>query len=67
MAMVDVQVHDMGHIAWCRVEWVADVGSYGSNLGGGSVGTVCGHDWLSLGIPSLVVGARVLWVAPRVV
>ena len=67
MAMVDVQVHDMGHFAWCRVEGVADVGSYGSDLSGGSVGTACGRDWLVPGIASLVAGARASWGALRVV
>ena len=51
----------MGCVAWCRVEGVADVGSYGSNLmqeGGSSVGMVCGHDWLVPGIALLVAGGR---------
>ena len=65
--MVDVRVRDMGCIAWCRVEGVADMGSYGSDLSGGSAGMACGRDWLALGIVSLVVGARVSWGASRVV
>ena len=66
-ARVDVWVHDMGCIVWCRVEGVADVGSYGSDLSGGSVGTACGRDWLVPGIASLVAGARASWGALRVV
>ena len=49
---------------------VVNVVPSGFNLtweGGGSAGTACGCDWLTLGIASLVAGGRVSWRASRAV